>query len=542
VRKSDDIRVHGLSALFTIMSEELSLKDPYDDKKSYAVKRLITRMRKRADSANDVELSTKAVSDFVKINSAVAAIRLSLPDQVVRDARHYITVVLERYTTSLDDSNIQETLDIRQLLNTWRFGPGASNGIVGTHAAVKINQPMSCTLSSVPLVSMLRRSNPYFQLNDKRKGSQGFTVIGGSRLTTVPKNEETHRTIAIEPSGNMALQLAAGRYLEDTLRYIGLDIRDQQPKNKAMALRGSLDGSVATIDLKSASDMVSIDLVRALLPVEWYWLLMKLRSPNITLPNGDVEELNMISTMGNGFTFPLMTFILVSLIYAYRCSRGGPNLFLDWSNTCVFGDDIILPSEEYDGFCVVLGQAGLLVNHEKSYHVGPFRESCGGDYYEGWDVTPFYVNNLRDDAAIYVALNQVLSWCARQEILLPNTIMYLASLLKGKVRFIPEWCNPDQGLLTMGGPRKYTYLQPVAERVRLIESDYSFMLAVGGYLTSVKSDLFYVPRLYKTRYKVRHARIPTGYLDGSYPLYRTARASRYVDVFVSLFIPSGVTI
>lgn len=535
--KQNDDKDHGLSALFSIMSEELALKQPYADAKRVAVERLATRMRKRAKfCAEDSHLSDKAVSDFKIVNGLVGQVSLDLPMQVVRDARYYITVMLERATTSMNEDNIQETLDFRELLDRWRFGPGASNGVTGTHAAEKISQPMTCTAPSEPLVVLLRRGNPYFQLKDERDGCCGTSLVSGSRLTTVPKNQETHRTIAIEPSGNMALQLAAGRYLEDTLRYIGLDIRDQQPKNKAMAHRGSITGGIATIDLKSASDMFSPELVRALLPPEWYWLLMKIRSPAITLPNGEVVQLNMISTMGNGFTFPLMTFILVALIYANRCASRGPNLFIDWTDTCVFGDDIIVPTHEYVGLCKLLEQAGLIVNHDKSFCAGPFRESCGGDYYEGYDVTPFYVSSLENDAAVYVAINQVLEWCGRHEIMLFRTVTYLVSRLRGKVHLVPEWLNPDQGIKTSGCPRRYSFLAPVTVKKRLESHHFAVMLACGGFIDGVKSDCFYTPRLYKTEWRVRHARIPNGFLDGAYRVERPRQTSRYIDVYMDILM------
>jgi hypothetical protein len=253
----------------------------------------------------------------------------SLDKEVIANAKHFITVMLERFTTSLDPLSIQSTLEVSFLYDNWRYGPGASNGVKGTHTADKIVQDMTCTARCEPLVLRLRSTNPYFVAFDGRKGVSGTRQIRGSRLSTVPKNEDTERTIAIEPSGNMCLQLAAGSYLEGVLRYIGLDIRSQQPKNKAMACRGSLDDSIATIDLSSASDRISLDLVRALMPEKWVALLETLRSPEIAVRSGSSSqeewvELNMISTMGNGFTFPLMTLLIVALIYAYRCTRGGP--------------------------------------------------------------------------------------------------------------------------------------------------------------------------------------------------------------------------
>jgi hypothetical protein len=343
----------------------------------------------------------------------------------------------------------------------------------------------------------------------------------------------------------MCLQLAAGMYLEGALKHIGLDIRNQQPKNVAMAKRGSSDGSVATLDLKSASDMISIDLVRALMPGEWFDLLMKLRSPTITIPSdgkgedaGIQVELHMISTMGNGFTFPLMTLLIVALIYGFRTTRGGPSLYVDWANTCVFGDDIIIPVHEYTGFVDVLTKAGLVVNLDKSYCDGAFRESCGGDFLNGVDVTPFYVKSLAVEPDVYVVINQVMSWSARESIPLYTTLALLRTYIDGKVHLVPEWLNPDQGVLTSGCPKRFTYLTLEHEKKPLPKEaePFSMPLACGGYFcpsqggrSSVGDGLFYVPRSNKLpRVRVRRSRLPQGFLDGWDPGYRSQRDAAWV--------------
>lgn len=498
----------------------------------FAVDRQMQRAQKRARFGKP-ELVAKAVNDFVNTNDLVGKTSLDLSSQVFSDARYFILNVLERFTKSLYPEAIQQPLALAYLYENWRFGPGASNGIKGTHTAEKLLQDMTCTARSEPYVRKLRSLNPYMFLNDEKTGC-GVKVVYGSRLTTVPKNEDTMRTIAVEPSGNMALQLAAGKYLEETLRMIGLDISTQQPKNKALALRGSIDDSLATIDLKSASDMISIDLVRALMPKEWFDLLTDLRSEVILLPDGREIELNMISTMGNGFTFPLMTLIISALIYGFRAQRGGPNLYIDWSNTCVFGDDIILPSSEFEGFCEVLISAGLIVNFDKSYSVGPFRESCGGDYYLGVDVTPFYVKSLSTIPETYVAMNQVLDWCGRNDIFLYKSLSFLRGLLGSKVFLVPEWYNPNQGILTSQCSRRFSYLSVVPLVRKVKNSPFDMMLAVGGYISESGSNLVYTPRTDRPRHKVRKSRLPRGYLDGRDPLTRSlltsVRISNYLDI------------
>ncbi len=557
--KRQKLNEERLNTFFDTLKEELLDKQPGNPNQDYAVSRQLVRMRKRAAYTRP-HLRVEAVQKFLDLNDSLESFSIDLDPLIVNNARHYIQVMAERYNTKVDPNNIQVSLDGNHLFDLWSYGPGASNGIEGTHVVEKITQKMLCTSSCVPFVRKLRSCSPYFDAFDRANASLGYDVVNGSRLTTVPKNEENERTIAIEPPGNMCMQLAAGKYLEGILRYIGLDIRTQQPLNKAMACRGSLDDSIATIDLKDASNMFLIQLVRLLMPHRWSDLLLALRSPEIELPDGKHVALRMISTMGNGFTFPLMTLLLTALIYGYRATRGGPTLFIDWTNTCVFGDDIIIPKHEYAGFTDVLRGAGLVVNHDKSFYNGPFRESCGGDYYNGYDVTPFYVKTLINDSGVYVAINQILEWSSKHSLLLSRSLLLLKSYLSSSPLLVPEWHNPDEGILTSQCPRRYKYLRAKVKRVK-IRKDHPFLvpLAAGGYIESDHLDIvslskprktktkvkatkypkeyhaYFTPRPYFTEVKVKTARLPNGYLDGSYPIFRDRARTDYIGSYMFLF-------
>jgi hypothetical protein len=528
-----DAVARRLDGLFSALQEDLIDKDPICPCKAFAVQRQLQRMRKRAGYIKP-ELTKIAEAAFLATNDLVSKTSVTLSPQIIVEAARFIEYALERFTTSLDESNIQQSLDPSYLYDNWRFGPGASYGVTGTHAAAKIMQPMTCTRLSEPFVSSLRACNPYFQSFDARNGNSGTHLVKGSRLGTVSKNEDTMRTICTEPSGNMAMQLAAGRYLEGVLRMIGLDIREQQPKNQVLARIGSICGSIATIDLKSASDMYQLYLIRMTYPARWYKLLTALRS-EYTEVNGKWVKLNMISTMGNGFTFPMMTLLNAALIYAYRRLNGGPNLYLDLSRTAVFGDDIIVPVNEYDLCCSTLSSAGLLVNHEKSYHEGDFRESCGGDYFRGVDVTPFYVQSLDSRSDVYVAINQVLEWGGRHNLLLHRTLAYLRTLIAGPLFFVPEWHSPDSGVLTQRVSHRYQYLEAVAEKVDCKSNPFELPLAAGGYLRGdtyggVPHSFYMVrpDRNSQMRYRVRKSRLPNGYPDGRCPVSRPDHVSNFI--------------
>jgi hypothetical protein len=390
-------------------------------------------------------------------------------------------------------------------------------------------------------------------------------VVSGSRLSTAPKNEDTVRIIAIEPAGNMVLQLAAGRYLEGALRYIGLDIKTQEPKNKALALLGSVTGGIATLDLSKASDRILVLLIRMLFPARWSTLLERLRSPTTETPDGRVYKLNMMSTMGNGFTFPMMTLMLVALVYANRAvhHKLKRRLYVDWSLTAVYGDDIIVPTHEAATLKDVLHQAGLVVNTDKSYTDGPFRESCGGDYYKGWDVLPFYVESLLTPAEVYVALNKMSEWCARNELLLFRTTRYLRALLEGPPLLVPEWHNPNEGWLCTQVSAKYKYLSTTRKPLAICDSPFDVMLAIGGYIqqrceaSAERSILKSGPPVWGSFkavergasrvvcfeitcrespevVRLRSARLPRGYLDGQSAVKRSVRTSAWIQLLIGL--------
>lgn len=519
-----------LDSLFQNLQADLDSTNVDSDITKFAIDRLRSRMRKRAEYKME-GLEQACLEDFKNLNNSLKGVTVNAKSfDILNESRYFIMRCFENYNTKRKADNIQITLDESILFDFWSFGPGASNGVRGTHAADKINQKMTCTKAAEHLVSKLRRSTPYFVAYDAAN-SGGLALYKGSKLATVPKNEDAVRIIAIEPSGNMCLQLAAGKYIEDVLRGIGLDIKTQQPKNQELARKGSKDGSIATIDLSKASDMFTPELVRLLMPEDWFNLLMVLRSP-VTEINGEEVELNMISTMGNGFTFPLMTLCLVSLIYGFRRVNGGPANYISWKDTAVFGDDIILPVKEYDGFTELLGWVGLVVNHDKSYSVGDFRESCGGDYKQGFDVKPFYAKSLITKPDVYVVINQVLEWSAKH-VLLSRTLSYLATLIQSPF-FVPVWSNPDQGILTTQVETRYKFLQP-----QLIDRQYSGLflvpLAIAGYVKSQGPDAFFTPRQYKTRYVVRRGRLPKGFLSGHDPLKRSVRTDALIDLYTDLF-------
>jgi hypothetical protein len=233
-------------------------------------------------------------------------------------------------------------------------------------------------------------------------------VVPGSVLFTVPKNSEIDRVACKEPELNMYMQRGVGNYFRSQLRKRGINLNDQSV-NRRLAREGSISGKLATLDLSSASDLISTKLVSILLPREWFSLLDDLRVKSTQIDGKD-HELSMFSSMGNGFTFELESL----LFYAISCA-----INRCWSirgRISVYGDDIITPTRIAPMYTRVFAWLGFIVNTKKSCFRGHFRESCGGHYYYGSDVTPFFLRAplvFMDD--LIHQLNQLRKWATHED-------------------------------------------------------------------------------------------------------------------------------
>lgn len=273
------------------------------------------------------------------------------------------------------------------------FGPGATRSVQKRNAChrTKLQAVPSCStnvVSSLPELFSTWPAYAEFHGTEHDTGEPEYVVtrvnveLSDAKLEFVPKNAKTHRAIMVEPHLNGVIQGAYGTYIRDRLLCVGIDLRDQM-RNKSLARRGSLTGDLATLDLSMASDLISTEVVAMLLPVDWYMALFNCRSP-YAMDGDDRVPLEKFSSMGNGFTFPLQ-----SLIYWALCASSVDTKDLD--AVSVYGDDIIIPSYAVDAVVEVFGELGFSINTEKSFWEGPFRESCGGDYYLGVNIRPFYI-------------------------------------------------------------------------------------------------------------------------------------------------------
>lgn len=337
-------------------------------------------------------------------------------------------------------------------------GPGASVDASGTTFYHKVGAgPLSTTSDGLYRYYTGAIVGTRTERAETWRRTLGAPLVKGSKLSCVPKNTEVSRTICTEPSLNMMFQKGIGSLLEDVLRdsygilYRNADEKRLQPaKNVGLAMVGSKDGSFATIDLSSASDSLSLTLIRDLFPRDCVQVLECVRSPATLLPSGEWVDLHMISSMGNGYTFPLQTLLFSSLVVAVYKTLDIPVHLPRGScsgNFGVFGDDIICVTAAADLVLSMLGRLGFIPNADKTFVEGPFRESCGADFLDGIDVRPVFVKKMNQVQDVFKVINLLMEWSWVHKVRLDRTIEYLFSLVPNRlIRFVPFTAAADSGI------------------------------------------------------------------------------------------------
>lgn len=353
-------------------------------------------------------------------------------------------------------------LKLPEVYENCGFSAGASMGVHGsvTNLARKfLSEVWTVTPGAYRYArAMLKDDIHFFELLNRREGSVFFSldpdlfnkgfdlraqIVDNNKIAFVPKTAEVHRTIAVEPLLNGYLQKGVDQVMRKRLKRVGIDLSDQT-RNQKMALQGSLDWESAdgwcTIDLSSASDSVATEVVRYLLPPDWFDFLNSIRSKSYKL-KGEVHPYHKFVTMGNGFCFPLETLIFASLCHAACTSLSCKPEF------SVYGDDIIVRKNVFDRVVELLRLCGFTTNLKKTFSQGPFRESCGADWFKGEDVRPITLDYAFD------SLENVFKFCnmARSKdgprTILNEALDFLETLIPPKLKFVrPYKGNADSCL------------------------------------------------------------------------------------------------
>lgn len=402
----------------------------------------------------------------------------------------------------------------------FRFGPGATFESKGhPYAATltvadKMSMLPCCTSSARFVLTMLAERTAWFRALVEDMGHCSPVVTEGNRFTTVPKDATKDRGICIEPGGNVFLQLGVGRFIRRRLKLFGIDLTTGQDLHCALAQSGSLSGEIATIDLSSASDTVAIKLVKLLLPEEWFELLFSLRAEK-TLVDGKWFYLEKFSSMGNGFTFELETLIFGAIAAVVSGGRLGIDVF-------AYGDDLIVPSASGSEVVHALRYFGMIPNERKTFLSGPFRESCGGDFFDGRGVTPYRVKEVPNDPASWIAVANGLWARAKFSHVFRRARLRALGSLPGDIRRLrgPEQLGdlvihdrlPLWQTVTRSSIRYVRVWRPVSRRVRLSNFSPAVQMATALYGSAEGEKSNFLARLLSGRPDETRAIISPAYL------------------------------
>lgn len=287
----------------------------------------------------------------------------------------------------------------------WKFrhGPGA---VFGFQRGKKYKYDFHCwspTLQHVfpPELFAFHNEESYRENCDAGK----FFIEEPSQLISVPKTQKSPRLIAKEPLSNQWCQQNVRDYLYHQVHH-GL-LRNtidftNQGYSQDLAIAGSLDGSISTIDLKSASDRLSCYLVQRIFRAN-HSLLRAFRAVRTRFLVQEYDKkspsfvrLRKFSTQGSALTFPVQSIVFSIIACGTIMHNNGlrvttRNVFKTLRQVRVFGDDIIVPNQWGPQVVEALELCLLKVNRSKTFTVGNFRESCGADAFQGTKVNPGYI-------------------------------------------------------------------------------------------------------------------------------------------------------
>lgn len=352
----------------------------YDNPRRFAQDWQALRLLAKCDFLTDPKRAKeKALASFKEAEERCRLTNRRLSDRMPIGRSGRILRLARKMILSLIGETPKDLLEV--ITDNAKWGGGSTSSCKGrfTQRYNKLGSDAEYTPSLEPYLPALRECWWYPQGAER--------AVRGNKVSTVPKSFKTDRTIATEPTINSALQRAVGLWFREKLLAWGVSTRDQT-RNQRLALRGSRDGKLSTMDLSMASDTISLMAVRELLPLEWVRLLDTLRSPMYYM-DGEWRYYNKHSSMGNGYTFELETLIFSAITYASTMlyAGGGP-----WS---VYGDDIVCLRSVDPYVRGALRAMGFVVGREKSFRKGLFRESCGEEFFGGERCTPYYARHWK---------------------------------------------------------------------------------------------------------------------------------------------------
>lgn len=363
--------------LYNILKDDMSKTLKGD---IYAAKRLMQAFAYTGRlSLHDIDLTQQCLEGYMAVEESILD---DYPEPLLQELNSYVRSWMKPF----DSSNFK-----------FHHGPGGVAGLGRTslHAKYKhLDYDQMLTYSF---------GDPWWASDDANGELRRC-----SKTIFVPKSYKTFRTISMEPAtlqycqqgvwGEIRRITGESKFLRS---HIGFD---DQTRNASLAKVGSIERSYATLDLSSASDSVGYTLIKRLFRgTKLLRFIVTTRSKETILPDGQQILLKKFAPMGSSLCFPIETILFASICQHVTRVFGVPG---DYS---VYGDDIIVPTQCAGYAIQVLEELGFRVNLEKSFYQPDcwFRESCGAEYCNGYDVTPMRISrkyDSRDDVERGTAL------------------------------------------------------------------------------------------------------------------------------------------
>lgn len=280
-----------------------------------------------------------------------------------------------------------------------------------------------------------------------------------------------------------------------------VNFRDQSV-NGRLALESSLSGRYATLDMKEASDRISLSLIDILFDgvPRLKDSLLALSTKEIELPSGELLRKKKFAPMGSALCFPIMSIVHFALgIAAMQLnSQESPRRLK--KHLYVYGDDLIVATKHAKSLIETFPIYGMKFNVDKSCMTGEFRESCGVDAFRGVDVTPqrvkTYAITFKKPSTIQTALQMFNGFYKRG---LWNLAKLWRQTLEERFGWFP-CVSPNSACLGWEIPRDSVFLankskwrwnthtQQPAIKARILFTR-PFMSMVGGWEQLLRSQL-----------------------------------------------------
>lgn len=212
-------------------------------------------------------------------------------------------------------------------------------------------------------------------------------------IDAVPKDYRKPRIIGEVPAYFQYHLQGARTYMEEARaksKYKNCIILDDQSFNQEMAFVGSVDGSVATVDLSSASDSIARPLAQKVFPHVWFDAIERNNPDTFLMP--DMRQIRrwMWQSSGNATTFEAESGLFLAIALSateYVELFTGEKMI----PPRVYGDDLVCDTRVFQTLSEFLTILGFKVNLDKSFAVGStYRESCGVEYWCGLDTATKY--------------------------------------------------------------------------------------------------------------------------------------------------------